>query len=63
MHAISAQVIANISLFHSQNLTNTAWAYATLGLVDEPLMDAIAAASINRINSFIPMELTNLAWA
>jgi len=49
--------------FNAQDLANTAWAFATLGMPDPQLFDAIARKSEQRIGSFKPQELANTAWA
>jgi len=42
-HAISAESITRISSFGAQDIANIAWAVATLNMVNEPLLDAIAS--------------------
>merc|ERR1712224_998624 len=49
--------------FNSQNLANTAWAFATLGHKDEWLFAALAAAAERRLRDFNSQELANTAWA
>lgn len=62
--SISAQAIPTISHGMSQNLSNTAWAWARLGIDDIPLLNAIAAAAIPRIRDFFkPQHLSTTAWA
>ena len=46
-----------------QELSNTAWAYATAGHAAPALFDAIAAASVARVGDFKPQNLSNTAWA
>merc|ERR1719221_952493 len=48
---------------HFQDLANTAWSFARLGVTDQPLMHSIAAAAIARISDFDPLGLSNLLWA
>ena len=57
---------------NSQELSNTAWAYATAGHVAPQLFDALAAVVHSRLTSpaldeelstFSPQELANLCWA
>lgn len=49
--------------FDPQNLSNTAWAFATLGVYDKPLFDAIAAAAIRMLAEFDMQSLANMAFA
>eukprot|EP00913_Durusdinium_trenchii_P034275 g32072.t1 len=46
-----------------QDLANTAWAYATLGLPDSHLMDQILAEVVSKVNDFTTQNLSNTAWA
>jgi len=62
-NAISAAAMALISEFNSQNLGNTAWAFAALGYTNMPFLQAIAAESIKKMQDFVPQELSNMAWA
>lgn len=63
MAAISAEALAKIGLFHSQNLGNTVWAYAKLAVQDYKLLHAIASAAMSKLQHFRPQELSNTAWA
>ena len=49
--------------FTSQELANTAWAFATLGHKDERLFSTLAAAAEQRMRDFNSQELANTAWA
>jgi len=40
-----------------------AWAFATLGLRDEPLLDALAAAAISKRIELNSQNISNMAWA
>eukprot|EP00438_Fugacium_kawagutii_P034668 Skav219055 [mRNA] locus=scaffold1033:33702:34856:+ [translate_table: standard] len=52
-----------VGSFASQNLTNTAWAFAVLGFRNKQLMEHITAAILNMYSAeLIPQELANLAW-
>ncbi|KAJ1625792.1 hypothetical protein T492DRAFT_577145, partial [Pavlovales sp. CCMP2436] len=46
-----------------QNMANTAWAFATLGVRVPELFDAIARESEQRIDTFNPQGLANIAWS
>lgn len=45
-----------------QGLSNLAWAWATLGIQDHPMMKAIARRSL-QIPKLEPQSLANLVWA
>ena len=53
--------------FNSQNIANTAWAYAILyATACHPattLLDAILAEAVPRVREFNPQALANTAWA
>ena len=49
--------------FNSQELANTAWAFATVGRKDERLFSTLAAAAEQRMRDFNSQELANTAWA
>jgi hypothetical protein len=38
-----------VASFNPQDLGNTAWAFASLGKLDMPLMDSIASESIRKL--------------
>ena len=48
---------------HSQNLANTAWAFATVGHKDDRLFSTLAAVAERRMMNFNSQKLVNLAWA
>ena len=49
--------------FNSQNLANTAWAFATASQKDLSLFAALAIAAQRRLGDFNPQGLANTAWA
>ena len=49
--------------FNSQTLSNTAWAFATVGRKDGPLLMALANAAKQRVKDFKLQALANTAWA
>ena len=49
--------------FKSQELANTAWAFATVGHKEEQLFMTLAAAGERRMRDFNLQNLTNTAWA
>ena len=49
--------------FNSQNLANTAWAFATAGQSDVQLFVALARMAAQCTSDFNAQELANTAWA
>ena len=49
--------------FISQNLANTAWAFATADQNDASLFAALATAAEQRMGDFTSQGLANAAWA
>jgi hypothetical protein len=51
--------------FNPQGIANTAWAYATLGILNIKLMDALIAAALapGMLERFNPQGIANLMWA
>jgi len=49
--------------FSPQELSNTAWSFATLDFFHPPLFAAIASASLPSITLFRSQELANMAWS
>lgn len=46
LDAIAAAAVRSVGVFNAQDLTNTAWAYATLGHSAPELLDALAVAAV-----------------
>lgn len=46
-----------------QELVNTSWAVAKLGLRNPTLLNAIASASITRLTHFSAPQLATMAWS
>mmetsp|Transcript_40491 Transcript_40491/g.64790 ORF Transcript_40491/g.64790 Transcript_40491/m.64790 type:complete len:101 (+) Transcript_40491:337-639(+) len=46
-----------------RGLANTAWAFASLSVVDATLMSSIAAASRRRILEFGGQGISNMVWS
>mmetsp|Transcript_39544 Transcript_39544/g.89185 ORF Transcript_39544/g.89185 Transcript_39544/m.89185 type:complete len:208 (+) Transcript_39544:318-941(+) len=63
MKAISSELIAKILDFGPQELSNTPWAVSRFGVINQPLLDALAAASITKITQFNAQNLNNSAWS
>ena len=49
--------------FNTQNLANTAWAFATASQSDALLFEALAKAAERCVCNFNAQELANTAWA
>ena len=49
--------------FNEQELSNTAWAFATVRQKDVPLFAAVATAAQQDMGDFNPQTLANTAWA
>lgn len=62
LDSISRAAIRSITAFGPQNLGNTAWAFATLSIVDIPLLNAIAVCAMRNIAEFVSQGLGNTAW-
>ena len=52
-----------MSEFNAQDLSNTAWAFATANHRDENLFAFMARATEQRLSEFKPQEISNAAWA
>ena len=48
---------------NSQELANTAWAFATISQSDERLLTGLARDAERRMNEFKAQNLANAAWA
>lgn len=47
----------------SQALANITWAMATLNIIDEPLLKAIATPAQSQVETFKPFELSTILWS
>ena len=56
-----AAVKQHIRDFNSQDLANTAWAFATVGHKEDQLFTALAAAAEQRMRDFNMQDLVNTA--
>jgi hypothetical protein len=63
LDVIAAEAAGRVRDFNPQELSNTAWAFATAGHVAPALLNAIAAEAAGRVREFNQQELTNTAWA
>ena len=48
---------------HTHNVTNTAWAFATVNYRDAMLFAALATEAERRLSEFNPQAVANTAWA
>ena len=60
---LALAVEQRVSDFNTQELANTAWAFATAGQSDAQLFAALARAVEQRVSDVNMQELANTAWA
>lgn len=60
--AIAREAVAQIADFTEQNLSNTCWAYAKIGLRHDPLIKAIADETVRKLPQFSAQGLSNTLW-
>ena len=53
---------SRLATWDPQALANLSWAYATIMLLDEPLMQAISLRAVEVISEFAPQNLSNSRW-
>ena len=53
----------HLDKFKAQELTNMAWAFATVGQQDEKLFKLLARIAERRLGEFNEQGLANTAWA
>eukprot|EP00434_Breviolum_minutum_P042960 symbB.v1.2.038261.t1/scaffold5898.1/size44610/2 len=63
MTAIAKKLVTMVKDLIPQDLANTAWSFATLGLPDSRLLDQILLEVISKVNDFTTQNLANTAWA
>lgn len=63
MTAIAAKSIQIMKEFIPLELTNFAWAFATLAVRDTPMLQCIAAESLLRMHEFQPYNVSIIVWA
>lgn len=62
MEALASSSIAIMPEFSTQNLANTAWAFATLFWGHRPLLSAISFAALRK-RQFSRQDIGNIAWS
>jgi len=55
--------MAHVKQHSTQHLSNTAWAFARLGFLHDPLLKALSSASISRIRDFSEQGQASTVWA
>eukprot|EP00811_Abedinium_folium_P033485 NODE_6444_length_1672_cov_2.939806.p1 GENE.NODE_6444_length_1672_cov_2.939806~~NODE_6444_length_1672_cov_2.939806.p1 ORF type:complete len:465 (+),score=154.65 NODE_6444_length_1672_cov_2.939806:113-1396(+) len=63
MDAIAKEVVKKIERFTAQDTSNTAWAFAKLGLAEGPMFDVIAAVVARKADTLQPQNLSIIPWA
>lgn len=63
MSAISCASLRILPQFGTQGLSNIAWAFSVLAVLDLPFMNSIASPARAKITAFQAQELSNTAWA
>lgn len=63
MDALSKSFLPLLTAFDSQGLSNTAWAYAKLSLMDQSVLDAILLGSFGIVAGLRGQDLSNMFWA
>ena len=56
-------VALRVSEFNAQDIANTAWAFASLGQLDEKLFAAPAREAALRVSDFKAQGMANAVWA
>ena len=59
--AMARAVARRLSDFNPQEVTNTAWAFATVNYRDERVFPALAGAAERRLSDFNPQEVASTA--
>jgi hypothetical protein len=49
--------------YEPQEISNIAWSFARLKIVDAPLLHSIASAALHRLYEFTSLNIANTAWA
>ena len=57
------EALHKIQTFNSQNIANTAWAFATLNHYDRALFNTLAQEAPHKIQTFNSQAIANTAWA
>jgi len=63
MAALAEEMQRKAQQMNPQNLANSAWAFAKLGITNKPLMAALAKEMQRKAQQMNPQELANSAWA
>jgi len=60
---LGSEAVGRVRELNPQDLSNTAWAFATAGRAAPALFDAIMRESAGRVRELNPQNLANTAWA
>lgn len=67
LHALSPAPLSRLASCRFDNqgrqLSQLAWAFATLAVEDCPLLAAISSAALSQMQTYQPQSLSNLAWS
>ena len=63
LEELANAAMPKVGKFNEQDLSNTAWAYATAKHPVPALFDAMANAAMPKVGEFKAQELSNTAWA
>ena len=60
---MASAIIERKQELSTQDITNTLWTYATLGLVESPLLEVMAPRAREMLSQYNSQGLSNIAWS
>lgn len=64
LRVLTTEATRRVGEFNTQNLSNSVWAFATLGVdPGHPFLEAVERASVARLHEFSPQNVANALWA
>ena len=63
MKAVARRALEILRQFNAQELANTMWALAKLGVKEDELMKAVARRALEILGEFNAQDLANTVWA
>jgi len=60
---VGERIARSVSTAESQEIANTMWAFATVGIFDEALISKMREEAIVKLKTFKAQEAANVAWA
>lgn len=63
MDSIAKEVLHHLPEFVPQNVSNTSWAYAALGCLNVPLLNALAEQAMSIMTVLCDRDIAAIAWA